>query len=328
MKCYLLVLVLAYFHCFSTETLPTLTIDEFLNSTQYKSLSLSPDADYLLVHSSRPVWESNRYEDALWLHRTETRQKKLITNQLHPNIKPKWSPTGTWIYYLVDEILQTDSVNVNERSRSSKNEKYIHLYNIISEETLLIEVGTQNPLAITWGNDDNSLYFISIASSQEDNKMNQKEWKDVVQYRQRKPTDSTTLHRIDIKNKDHKISVKITTITNIDFLVGELLSDPAENKLVFTSVSAFVENPHDFEIYALDLRNVSLLFRLTDNKAMEQNLQLSPDGKHLFFEIISIEPTDGKYNDTQNALHSVDLTNGKTERWGKGFNGNIMSYTI
>ncbi|CAF4721109.1 unnamed protein product, partial [Rotaria socialis] len=72
MKCYLLVLVVAYFHCFSTETLPKLTIDDFLNSTQYKSLSLSPDAGYLLVHSLRPAWESNRYEDALWLYRTET----------------------------------------------------------------------------------------------------------------------------------------------------------------------------------------------------------------------------------------------------------------
>ncbi|CAF1021341.1 unnamed protein product [Adineta steineri] len=320
MKCYLLVLVLAYFHCFSTETLQKLTIDEFLNSIQYKSLSLSPDADYLLVHSLRPVWESNRYEDALWLHQTKTRQKKLITSQLYSNIKPKWSPTGTWFYYLVNAV--------NERSQSSKNEKYLHLYNIISEETLLIDVGTQNPLAITWGNDDNSLYFISIASFQEDNKMNDEEWKDVIQYRQRKPTDSSTLYRIDIKNKDQKISVKITTIINIDFLVGELLLAPAENKLVFTSVSALVENPHDFEIYALDLRNVSLLSKLTDNKVVEQNLQLSPDGKHLFFEINSIEPTGGKYNDKQNALDSIDLTNGKIEHWGKGFNGNIISYTI
>ncbi|CAF2056797.1 unnamed protein product [Rotaria magnacalcarata] len=328
MKCYLLVLVLAYFHCFSTETLPKLTIDEFLNSTQYKSLSLSPDADYLLFHSLRPVWESDRYEDALWLHQTETRQKRLITNHLYPNIKPKWSPSGAWIYYLVDDRSQKNSVNVNERSRSSKNEKFIHLYNIISEETLLIEVGTQNPLAITWGDDDNSLYFISIASSKEDNKKNQKEWKDVVQYRQRKPADSTTLHRIDIKNKDHKIAVKITTITNIDFLVGELLSVPAENKLVFTSVSTLLENSHDFEIYALDLGNVSLISRLTDNKAIEQNLQLSPDGKRLFFQIIPVELTTGKHNATQNVLDSIDLTNGKTERWGKGFNGNIIGYTI
>ena len=145
MKCHLLVFVLAYFHCFSTETLPKLTIDEFFNSTQYKSLSLSPNADYLLVHSSRPLWESNRFEEALWLHRTETRQKKLITNQLHPTIKPKWSPSGTWIYYLVDETLQTNSVNVNERSRPSKNEKYVHLYNIVSQETLSIAEGSHQP---------------------------------------------------------------------------------------------------------------------------------------------------------------------------------------
>ncbi|CAF4555820.1 unnamed protein product, partial [Rotaria magnacalcarata] len=61
---------------------------------------------------------------------------------------------------------------------------------------------------------------------------------------------------------------------------------------------------------------------------IEQNLQLSPDGKHLFFVISPIEPTGGKYNGTQNALDSVDLTTGVTEHWGKGFNGNIMGYTI
>ncbi|CAF3588511.1 unnamed protein product [Rotaria sp. Silwood1] len=81
------------------QILPKLTIDEFLNSTYYSSLSLSPNGQYLLVHSMRPAWESNRYDNTLWLYKTQGGQKKLITNQLSRSITPKWSPSGNWIAF-------------------------------------------------------------------------------------------------------------------------------------------------------------------------------------------------------------------------------------
>ncbi|CAF2746628.1 unnamed protein product [Rotaria sp. Silwood2] len=63
----------------------------------------------------------------------------------------------------------------------------------------------------------------------------------------------------------------------------------------------------------MDVRNVSLLSRLTNNQALERNLQLS---------------TDDKNANTQKRLYSINLINGKIERWGKDFGGSIRGYTV
>ncbi|CAF4935176.1 unnamed protein product, partial [Rotaria sp. Silwood1] len=272
------------------QILPKLTIDEFLNSTYYSSLSLSPNGQYLLVHSMRPAWESNRYDNTLWLYKTQGGQKKLITNQLSRSITPKWSPSGNWIAFFGQ-------------------------YNEI-------------PLAITWADGDSSLYYVSISLSKEENNSSESEWKDVIRYRQRKLTDSSTIYRIDISRKKRRVSVKKITIADIDFLTAELLFVPVENKLVFTSLSTIVENKDAFEIYSIDLRNVSLLSRLTNNQALERNLQLSIDGKHVFFIVDSSILSEDKNVNTQNRLYSINLINGKIERWGKDFGGSIRGYTI
>ncbi|CAF4049184.1 unnamed protein product, partial [Rotaria sordida] len=77
----------------------------------------------------------------------------------------------------------------------------------MTEEILLIGIKTEKLLAITWANDDNSLYFVSISSSssEEENNLHKTEWKDVIRYRQRKSTDNSTIHRIDITRKNRRI---------------------------------------------------------------------------------------------------------------------------
>ncbi|CAF3509279.1 unnamed protein product [Rotaria sp. Silwood1] len=296
MKLYLILFIFKFLSSSLAQILPKLTIDEFLNSTYYSSLSLSPNGQYLLVHSMRPAWELNRYDNTLWLYKTQGGQKKLITNQLSRSITPKWSPSGNWIAFF--------------------------------EETVMIDIASEIPLAITWADGDSSLYYVSISLSKEENNSSESEWKDVIRYRQRKLTDSSTIYRIDISRKKRKVSVKKITIVDIDFLTAELLFVPVENKLVFTSLSTIVENKDAFEIYSIDLRNVSLLSRLTNNQALERNLQLSIDGKHVFFIVDSSILSEDKNVNTQNRLYSINLINGKIERWGKDFGGSIRGYTI
>ncbi|CAF1317244.1 unnamed protein product [Rotaria sp. Silwood1] len=333
MKLYLILFIFKFLSSSLAQTLPKLTIDEFLNSTYYSSLSLSPNGQYLLVHSMRPAWESNRYDNTLWLYKTQGGQKKLITNQLSRSITPKWSPSGNWIAFLVStstENKPTDNHHHSGYSNKSDSKliQYLHLYNIISEETVMIDIVSEIPLAITWADGDSSLYYVSISLSKEENNSSESEWKDVIRYRQRKPTDSSTIYRIDISRKKRRVSVKKITIADIDFLTAELLFVPVENKLVFTSLSTIVENKDAFEIYSIDLRNVSLLSRLTNNQALERNLQLSIDGKHVFFIVDSSILSEDKNVNTQNRLYSINLINGKIERWGKDFGGSIRGYTI
>jgi dipeptidyl aminopeptidase/acylaminoacyl peptidase len=332
MKLYLLFVLILKLRS-SIQTKPTLTLDEFFDYTSFPSLSLSPNGQNLLIQTLRPSWDSNSFENSLWLYETKGQRTKLITKKLSRASKPKWSPSGNWLVLLLDENSASNTTNDHHRYlRSSeshpKKEQHIYLYCVASDELLPVQVGREIPTAITWSNNDSSLYFAAITSrpTKEEDDLYEAEWKDVIQYRQRKPSDSSTIHRIDIDRKNPKSSAKINIIKNVSFPIGELLFVPSEQKLVFTSGSERVENLDVFEIYSIDLRNLSSLARLTNNEALEQNLQLSTDGKNVLFQVYSLSSSNGKLNDTQQRLYSVDLTNGQIERLGKDFDGNIMGY--
>ncbi|CAF2594506.1 unnamed protein product [Rotaria sp. Silwood2] len=168
MKLYLILFLFEFLSNCLAQTSPKLTIDEFLNSTNYPSLSLSPNGQYLLVHSMRPAWESNRYDNILWLYKTQGGQQKLITNQLSRSITPKWSPTGNWIAFLADTNTENKSPENHFHTEypnktDSKSIQYLHLYNVISKEIILIDIANEIPLAMTWGYDDLSLYYVSTS---------------------------------------------------------------------------------------------------------------------------------------------------------------------
>ena len=333
MRCYLLFTLFELLFCFSIQTLPKLTIDEFLNSTVYASVTLSPNGQHVLVHTNRPSWESNRFENTLWLHETQGDRKKLITKQLSENVRPKWSPSGDCIVFTVKKASATKSTDKHHSSQDpkqsrSRTEQYIYLYNILSEEILVIDIRNENLLTITWGNDDTSLYFASVSLRDEENKSYKAEWKDVIQYRQKKTTDSSTIYRIDFRRTHRRTFVKINTIKHVDFLIGELLFVPLKQKLVFTSVSPILEYVSVSEVYSIDLHNTSPLSKLTNNEAIELNLKLSSDGKHVFFMALPLSPSSRKQNITQQRLYSIDLTSGKIERWARDFYGHIVEYAI
>ncbi|CAF4844858.1 unnamed protein product, partial [Rotaria sp. Silwood1] len=93
-------------------------------------------------------------------------------------------------------------------------------------------------------------------------------------------------------------------------------------------MSKLVENLNEFELYSIDLRNTSKLSKLTNNEAIEIELQLSIDGHHLLFLTFSLSSNKGKFNDTQYRLYSLNLMNEQLTRLGETFHGSINGYTI
>jgi len=122
------------------------------------------------------------------------------------------------------------------------------------------------------------------------------------------------------------ILIKIIFIKNISFLINELLCIPLEEKLIFTSVSKIREKLDDFELYSLDLQNSSLLSKLTENEAIETDLQLSTNGKQVLFRVVPPGSTKTKSNSTQTRLYSIDLVNRQIIQLGEHFHGNIVGY--
>ncbi|CAF3349248.1 unnamed protein product [Rotaria sp. Silwood2] len=314
---------------------PTLTLDEFFNYVHYPSISLSPNGRHLLVHTRRPLWDLNSYDNSLWLYETQGHGKILITEKLSENFTPKWSPNGNWVVLLLNEKSNTNTKNeATSFSRSfdshSKTKQYMYLYCTISKRLIPIPIGSKVPSVITWGNNDSSLYFATISSysPKENDHAYYVEWKDVIQYRKWKPSDESTIYHININRKNRLTSVNINIVKNVPFQIGELLFSSSEQKLIFTSVKQIYEKMNDFEMYSIDLCNVSSLLRLTTNEAIESDLKLSNDGKHVLFHALGRELTSSENVITQERLYSLDLTSGQIQRIAKDFNGHIMEYAI
>ncbi|CAF1333029.1 unnamed protein product [Adineta ricciae] len=196
----------------------------------------------------------------------------------------------------------------------------MYQYSVKSNELLPIDIGHDKiPLVFTWSNDDSALYFVTMATNKEKN-VDEDDWKDVIQVR----TDdkiNTEIYEINF-NESNSLSL----IRKFSFFINEILYVPLLDKLVFTSASKILNLVEDFEMYSLDLKNPSLLTKLTDNQATEEDLQLSNDGKQILFRTLSLNSPKSRMNDTQGRLYSVDLLNGELQQIGTDFSGNIVGY--
>src|SRR4051812_45352638 len=99
------------------------------------------------------------------------------------------------------------------------------------------------------------------------------------------------------------MSFLTTDIADVPFLIGELLYNPIQEKLICSSVSFVLENGDDFQIYSIDLKNVSSIIKLTNDSSLKQNLQLTTDNKRVLFQTVSIGSTDGSSNLTQQRVY-------------------------
>jgi dipeptidyl aminopeptidase/acylaminoacyl peptidase len=313
----LFLIFLSSFILFSTiETKSNLTLDTFFNYTSFGSLSLSPSGQHLLIHTQRPAWGSNSFENSLWLYQTVERRKKLITNQLFEGVKVQWSPSGKWFVFLLKNNSASNIFSFRHRSLAEQN---IYLYSIESDEVRLIPIGNDIPIAIIWSQDDSSLYYATINLNSTDDS----EWKDIIKY-QSNPT--SIIRHINI-NSRNDMSPLTTDIANVPFLIDELIYNPIYEKLIFSSISFIVENIDILQIYLIDLKNVSSIIKLTKDSSYKQNLQLTMDNKRIIFKSISIGSNEGLTNLTQQRLYSIDLTNGLIERWVSNFQGSVLDYT-
>ena len=322
-----LILLLQLFSCSSFETKPKLTFDEFFDYTTFPLIKFSPTGRHLLIQTKHPSWKTSSYENTLWLYDIQNQTKKIITTNLHKSIKPQWSPSGNFIALFPKNH---SSINKTDDTQNKQQpEQYINLYSLTSDELLPIQIGNMTPSAFTWSNNDSSLYLASINSwsAAEENDAYKNEWKDVIQYRENLMRSNSTIFRIDLISNNGSLRMERSIVRNVSFLMHQLLYVPFEEKLIFASMSTLLENLDGFELYSIDLRNTSALSKLTNNEAMEFELQLSNDGQHLLFQILTLSSNKGKNTDTQYRLYSLNLMNGQITRLAENFHGSIHGYT-
>ncbi|CAF3349062.1 unnamed protein product, partial [Rotaria sp. Silwood2] len=310
--------------CFSVEAKPKLTFDEFFNYTTFPFLKFSPTGQHLLIQTRHQSWNTNAYENTLWLYDIQNQTKKLITTNLRQSIKPQWSPSGDYI-----ALIPKPHTSIN-KTDDQKSEQYIYLYSLISDELFPIHIDKDILLAFTWSNNDSSVYIAvnDLWSKDKENELYKDEWKDVIQYRQHVVRSNSTIYRIDLNLSNLLLPVERNIVRNVSFLINQLLYVSYEEQLIVSSVSKLVENLNEFELFSIDLRNTSKLSKLTNNEEIEIELQLSIDGHHLLFLTVSLSSNKGKFNNTQYRLYSLNLLNGQLARLGETFHGSINGYTV
>ena len=305
----------------SLSAKPIFTFDEFFTYTEFSSLTLAPnDGQSILIQTKHRIWDENLNEEHLYLQTLRGENRKLITTHAS-HFEPQWK--DEWIALILTE----NSTNRMKQKSVANESQYIHLYSVRTDQMVPLLIGKEEIHASTWSTTSMSLYFATRTPwSEEAEETYENEWKDVIQYREQYRGD--TIYRADMENMT--IS-RIELLTNISLSVVELICSPDGKQLVFSTepTSLNMERITDYELYSLDLMNLSSLIplKLTNNLAAEGNLKWSIDDL-LFFTVTGEGSIEGDYEDSQGQLYSLNMTSNRIERWANQFQGEITDYAL
>jgi dipeptidyl aminopeptidase/acylaminoacyl peptidase len=312
-----------------------LTLDEFFNYVEFDAVKLSPDGRSIVMVTDRVDWVQSIYRTDLWLYRDDGREGGSLSQltQSGRDSAPQWSPDGRWIAFL------------SRRRPGSMEETGAQLYLIspTGGDAFPVTQGDEEVHAFSWSPDSRTLYFATRTpwtKTQKD--AYEQEWKDVLQYRGAERgdmifsidvTSAIAGHAAQAIEPEHSNAQSGATpgaraVGSTPWRVYELVAAPDGQKLAFVtgSISGREENIGDYEIYTVDLADLSRAPRqITRNQAAEQYLRWANDSKHVFFQV-QYGSVEEKYKDTQIRLHWVNVDTGETQRWAGDFAGAVYEY--
>jgi dipeptidyl aminopeptidase/acylaminoacyl peptidase len=276
------------------ETKPKLTLDEFFNSVDFRSVALSPDGNSVVIETERADWDQKIFRTDLWLYRDDPKSLIPLTQSGH-DTDPQWSPDGRWIAFLSERKpaseKDSDSNDKSRSGRKSKDDKgetaQLYVISPTGGEAIALTTGEEEVHTYSWSADSRTLYFATrqpwTKSQKDDYK---KKWKDVEQYRTAERGDS--LFALDLPaalarrmaapallNKDDKANSEAgehpdrtpgaQQVAYLRLRIDNLVTSPDGSKLAFISsaVNQRQEKSEDVEIYSVDLNVARALLPVT-----------------------------------------------------------------
>jgi dipeptidyl aminopeptidase/acylaminoacyl peptidase len=351
---------------------PKITIDEFFNSVSFTAVKVSADGNSVVIGTERADWEQQIFRKELWLYRTGNGGSLTQLTQSGHDSSPQWSPDDRWISFLserkVGDAKDGDAEpDTEEAGKEKDKDKDAQLFLISPQggEALAITSGEEGVHAFAWSGDSKSIYFATRQPwTKQQNEDHKKDWKDVIRYRADQRGDvilrlnleqalarHATLGSREIPDaeKDVHATPGAVAVAHTPLRIDQISISRDGRRLAFVTspVSERQEKVEDIDLYLVNLESsnstssaaVAAPIRLTQNQAVELNLEWAPDNRHLFFQV-NLGSLERKYEDPQPRLYWVDvgdpsntsafnLTPNKREvqRWFADFSGEVVGYT-
>jgi dipeptidyl aminopeptidase/acylaminoacyl peptidase len=341
--------------CCAQTSKPTISLNEFLNTTDITEAKLSPDGTAAVIGTETPDWKNSVYRHDLWLW-TQSAGLQPLTHAGSEE-SAQWSPDGKWIAFVSDRALPNeDASSDGSTATDSAKADRVWLIPITGGEALPLYTEKLDAHTFAWSPDSASIYFSTTEPQpQEEKDDKQTEWQDVIRWREQDRGDllvslavAPALQRaLSTPLPDSAAAAKVATgksetiaapllppgavtVAKSEHAIEEIALSPDGKAIAFRTgaVTHRNETPATNEIYLVAATGGAVR-QLTHNEALEAHLRWSPDGKRLHFMVPPGSGSlEGKYSDIQGRLYRVDPESGKVERLGTDFDGSFDQFTL
>jgi dipeptidyl aminopeptidase/acylaminoacyl peptidase len=325
-------------------TKPKLAFDDFFNFVAFTAVALSPDGNAVVVATRRADWNQEIFRSDLWLYRIAGNAGTLVqlTSSGHDS-SPQWSSDGQWVAFLSER----NSSTAGEQA-TGKGQEVPQLFVILANggEAVPVTSGQNAVHAFAWSPDSKALYFATREPwTKQQNEDRQKQWKDVIRFRDDERGDA--IYRIALDEalfrhvaRGAREAVKADTdsgaapsagiVSRTPLRVDEMVISGDGSRLAFlsSSPSERLEDIGDFELYDVNLTTASpetIPTRLTRNQAIENSPRWASDNRHLFFRVDN-GSAEGRFEWAQPRLYWIDTGTGELQRWFADYQGEVVQY--
>lgn len=329
---------------------PTITLDEYLNTTDITQARLSPDGSAAVIATESPDWKANTYSHDLWLWTEKAGLRPLTHSGSEEN--PKWSPDGKWIAFVSDRVLPGESTESGQPEGEASKPDRLWLIPAAGGEALPLYREKLDVHAFAWAPDGKALYYsVQIPLTHSQQEAQKAEWNDVIRWREQwrgdvllKQDVAPALARDLAVEPPAKASATkrpgaatasglpedATAVTRSALSIEEIAPAPDGTALAFMTgpTQHRLENIADYEIFVLPAAGGEAR-RVTHNQAIESGLRWALGGRWLHFEVVAAGGSlEGKYRDVQGRLYRLDPATGKVQRLGAEFDGSFGPFTL
>ncbi|HEV2315436.1 MAG TPA: S9 family peptidase [Candidatus Acidoferrales bacterium] len=319
---------------------PPLTLDEFFNAVDIRSVQISPDGKDVVIETMRPEWAANSFRDDLWLYRDESGGSLVQLSECRHDSSPQWSPDGRWIAFLSDRKVANSKPRSDDDAEGDQVENDTAQLYVISPsggEALRVTLTNEEIHAFAWSGDSRRIYFATRDPWTKAQKNNYTaEWKDVIRFRETERGD--VLFSVDVGSVVAKSPIHTDQgaglsaperLATIPYSVAEMVTSPDGRSLAIAtdSRSGRLESHEPYGIFIADIANGALHLAIHTEEGVDA-IHWALDSRHVFFTYEAGVPDEPYKEEVQTRLYCVDQTGGRAKRWASRFSGEIgVRYT-